>query len=162
MSAVEKARKHVRADNRQSLMAQLAVLREKLRHYGIRDASDYAEVLVAEAVCGMRQASRVIKGFDVECPRYGRIEVKCRQLPLDGRMEERVEVSPAKEKGFDYLAIVIFHPDFRVKGAVLVPYSKVWDLVRVQEYNRISFSQATKLKGAIDITGLVSALAERK
>ncbi len=142
-------------------MAKLATLRESLREYGIRDASDYAEVLVAEALNGMREISRVIKGFDIQASRYGRIEVKCRQLPPDGRLEERVEVNAAKESGFDYLAIVIFHADFRVKGAVLVPYASVWQLVSMQQYNRISFAQARELEDAKDITAMVAAVADR-
>ena len=138
-------------------MAQLAMAREQLREHGIRDASDYAEILVAEAIGGEREGSGVNQGFDVQAPAYGRIEVKCRQLPYDGRVEERVEVGPAKESGFDHLAIVIFFPDFRVKGAVLVPYSEVWGCAASSRYNRISYTQACQLEGAIDITADVSA-----
>src|SRR5579884_3077762 len=97
---------------RRELMRQLAALRERLREYGIRDASDYAEVLVAEALNGKRLSNRINKGHDVFAQIYNRVEVKCRQLPADGRVEERVEVSPSKERGFEFLATVIFHPDF--------------------------------------------------
>jgi hypothetical protein len=142
-------------------MRQLAAVRESLRVYGIRDASDYAEVLVAEALEGQRLASRVAKGHDVLAGLYGRVEVKCRQLPPDGRIEERVEVSPAKEGGFEFLAVVIFYPNFAVKGAVVVPYAAVWEFVAQQEYNRISYSQACRLPGAVDITAAVQAVGER-
>lgn len=142
-------------------MRQLAALRECLREYGIRDASDYAEVLVAEALDGQRLNSRVIKGHDVVTEMYKRVEVKCRQLPPDGRVEERVEVSRSKEEGFEFLAVVIFHPDFSIKGAVVVPYSAVWDFVSQQDYNRISYSQACRLDGAVDITSVVQKAAKR-
>ena len=138
-------------------MTELATVRERLTEYGIRDAADYAEVLVAEAVGGEREGSGVNQGFDLESPQFGRIEVKCRQLPRDGRIEERVELNRSKEEGFDYLAIVIFFPDFRVKGAVLAPYVEVWDCVVSSRYNRIGFAQACRLEGSIDITEAVTA-----
>jgi hypothetical protein len=146
---------------RYDLMAQLSRIRDCLRIYDIRDASDYAEALVAEALGGRRERSRVNKGFDVTIPVYGRIEVKCRQLPLDGRLEERVALGASKEAGFEYLAVVIFYPDFQVKGAVLAPYEAVWDLVSSQQYNRISYRQACSLPNAIDITAQVSEAATR-
>lgn len=142
------------------LMQQLGLIRAALRKYGIRAASDYAEVLVAEALQGKRVLSRVTKGHDVTSPVYGRVEVKCRQLPADGRMEERVEVSPSKETGFDFLAIVIFNVDFTVKGATLMPYAAVWDLVVHQHYNRISYPQAMLIDNALDITRDVRKAAE--
>jgi len=146
---------------RQQLMMQLASLRELLRQHRIRDAADYAEVLVAEALGGERETSGVTRGFDVFSPEYRRVEVKCRQLPSDGRVEERVEVGASKEEGFDHLAIVIFYPDFQVKGAVLVPYRSVWRHVGSSEYNRISYGLACQLPGAIDITAEVVAASSR-
>ena len=143
--------------SRHDLMQRLADLRQALREYGIRDASDYAEALIAEAVEGERQRSRITKGFDVLAPRFGRIEVKCRQLPLDGRLEERVAITSAKEDGFEHLAILIFQADFSIKGAVIVPYPAVWEFVRDQQYNRISYSQACRLPGAAELTTAVQA-----
>ena len=142
-------------------MQQLAAVRERLWAFGIRAAADYAEVLVAEAMTGQRSSSRVNKGYDVMADSYGRIEVKCRQLPPDGRVEERVEVGSGKEGGFEFLAIVIFHPDFSVKGAVIVPYVTVWDFVAAQRYNRVSYAQAWQLAGAVDSTAALRAAADR-
>src|SRR5690349_25100263 len=147
--------------SRRELMRQLAALRERLRQFRIRDASDYAEVLVAEALEGKRLASHITKGHDILAELYGRIEVKCRQLPADGRIEERVEVGAGKEGGFEFLAIVIFYPDFTVKGAVVVPYDAVWEFVARQSYNRISYPQACGLPRAVDITAAVQVAAER-
>lgn len=129
--------------------------------HGIRSVSDYAEQIVADALAGTRDSNGVNKGFDVIAPHYGRIEVKFRQLPQDGRLEERCALSDAKEDGFDYLAIVIFHPDFRVKGAVLVPYREAWRFVEASKYNRISYVQASGCAGAIDITTEVAAASQR-
>jgi hypothetical protein len=140
---------------RQELMLRLMV------EHGIRSVSDYAEQIVADALGGMRQSSGVNQGFDVMTPKHGRVEVKFRQLPGDGRIEERCALSDAKENGFDYLAIVIFHPDFRVKGAVLVPYREAWPFVEASAYNRISYTQACGCRGAVNITTEVAAAAER-
>jgi hypothetical protein len=142
-------------------MQQLAAVRKRLREFGIRDAWDYAEVLVAEALGGQRLASRINKGHDVLAKRYGRIEVKSRQLPPDGRVEERVAIGAGKESGFEFLALVIFRPDFSVKGAVVAPYRVVWEFVARQEYNRISYMQACQLPGAVDITAAVRLASER-
>jgi hypothetical protein len=144
---------------RAALMRQLARLRKQLREFNIRDASDYAEILVADALQGERLPSRVSKGHDVFTKTHGRVEVKCRQLPSDGRIEERVEVGASKEDGFEFLAIVIFREDFAVKGAVMVPYAAVWELVVRQAYNRVSYPQACALSGAVDITSAVQTAA---
>lgn len=142
-------------------MTQLAVVRKRLDAHGIRDAPDYAELLVAEALGGERIPSGVHQGHDVVVNKYGRVEVKCRQIPLSGRIEERIELKESKKDGFDWLAIVIFYPDFNIKGAVLVPYAEVWGGTGRTRYNRTSYIQACALPGAIDITALVAAAAER-
>jgi hypothetical protein len=149
------------AQTRQELMRQLSELRGSLAEYRIRDTPDYAEVLVAEALEGVRVPSGVNQGYDVVAPWYGHIEVKCRVLPADGRLEERVDIRNTKEDGFDFLAIVIFYPDYSTKGAVLVPYSEVWRIIDSRKYRRISYGEACQLEGIEDITELVSAASQR-
>ncbi len=146
---------------RQQLMIRLAEVRGLLAEFGVHDASDYSEALVAEALGGKRVSSGVNQGFDVTAPTYGRVEVKCRQLPSDGQREDRVDLRDTKANGFDYLAIVIFYPDFSVKGAVLVPYNRVWPIVDLRPYRRISYGEACHLDAAVDISELVSAASQR-
>jgi hypothetical protein len=131
---------------RQSLMTQL------MNEHGIRGVSDYAEQIVAEALEGSRETNRITKGYDLVSPHYGRVEVKFRQLPANGRLEERVSLSDAKEGAFDHLAIVIVDAGFTVKGAVLAPFHEAWRIVNANPYNRISYSQACACPDAIDIT----------
>jgi hypothetical protein len=147
--------------SRQELMLELAKLRCQLAKHGIRDSSDYAEVIVSEALNGERIPSGVNQGYDVTTLKYGRVEVKCRMLPQDGRIEERVDLRDTKANGFDHLAIVVFFPDYSVKGAVLIPYNQVWPIVESRPYHRISYGEACQLDEAIDITELVSAVAQR-
>lgn len=142
-------------------MQLLAAARKLLAAHSIRDAEDFAEVLVAEAVDGKRVESGVTQGYDVVCAAYKRIEVKCRQLPLDGRIEERVSFNDSKADGFDYAAVVVFEADFTVKGAVLVPYASIWPIVAAHAYGRVSYVQARALPGAIDITTRVREAAAR-
>lgn len=151
----------MKKQTRQQLMIRLAEVQSLLAEYSIHGAPGYAEVLVAEALGGHRESNGVNQGFDVMAPIYGRIEVKCRQLPLDGRREDRVDLRDTKAKGFDYLAIVIFYPDYSVKGAVLAPYSRVWPLVDSRRYRRVSYGEACQLDEAVDISELVSAAAQR-
>jgi hypothetical protein len=147
---------------RQELMHRLQELMNELTvTHQIRSVSDYAEQLVAEGLHGSRVKNAVTKGYDLTAPGLGRVEVKFRRLPSNGRIEERVALGSAKENGFDYLAIVILYADFRVKGAVLVPYGEAWKFVQESAYNRISFSQACTCSGAINITTEVAAAAEK-
>ena len=74
---------------------------------------------------------------------------RCRRVPTDGRREERVGLRDTKTDGFDFLAIVVFFPNFDVKGAVLVPYDEVWPLVESRKYRRISYPEACELPTAI-------------
>ena len=136
---------------RQELMHCLVVEHE------IRSVADFAEQIVAEALDGQRRSNGVLQGYDLLAPAYGRVEVKFRQLPNDGRFEERVALSDAKEGEFDYLAIVIFQADFSIKGAVLLPFHEAWSFVESSPYNRISYAQACLCQGAIDITEQVTA-----
>jgi hypothetical protein len=142
-------------------MRQLAEVRRRLAEHRIHDTPDYAEVLVAEALEADRVLSGVNRGFDVVSAKYGRIEVKCRALPTDGRREERVDIRDTKADGFDYLAIVIFYPDYSVKGAVLVPYQEVWPIIVSRKYRRIGYGEARQLEGVIDITEPASAASHR-
>ena len=148
-------------ESRRELMARLAELRGQLARFDIRGTPDYAEVLVAEALDSERVANAVNQGYDVRSRRFGRVEVKCRVLPCDGRRDDRVDLRDAKAGGFDHLAIVIFSPDYSVNGAVIVPYGQAWPIVDARKYRRISYAEACQLEGATDITELVAAAAER-
>jgi hypothetical protein len=72
-----------------------------------------------------------------------------------------VDLRDTKADGFDHLAVVVFFPDYSVKGAVLVPYEQVWPIIESRTYRRIGYSEARHLDGAVDITEPVSAAASR-
>ena len=155
------ARATMSKPTRQELMTQLALVRSRLAKRGIRQVSDYAELLVAEALEGRRQENSQTAGYDLHAPRYGRVEVKSRRLPSNGRREERVSLDESKKDGFDFLAVVIFFPDFHVKGAVLIPYARVWPLASRHKYRRIDYKEVLAMEGAVDITYAVAKASER-
>ncbi len=136
-------------------------MRELVVRHRIRSVADYAEQIAADALNGNRERNGTNKGFDVIAPGYGRVEVRFGQLPNDGRIEERVALNEAKQDGFDFLCVVVFDCDFRVKGAVLIPYEAAWKFVSESPYNRISFSQACSCVGAINITREVDIASQR-
>ena len=89
-------------------MKQFCKARARLAKYGIRDEGGYAELLVAKALCAKRNASGVQKGYDLICKKRGKIEVRCRVLPRDGRNEDRLVIPKVKVKGFDVFVGVLF------------------------------------------------------
>jgi hypothetical protein len=118
------------------------MMRRLVVEYNIRSLSDYAEQLVAEALGGNRTECVTNKGVDVTVPALGRVEVKCRRLPHDGRVEERVSIGRSKDHEFDYLAVVISGTDLDIKGAVLVPHDAAERVFETSRYRRINYSQA--------------------
>ncbi len=148
-------------DGNASSVSRRELMRKLVHEHRIRSVADYAEQLVAEALNGTREENRNAKGFDLIAPGLGRVEVKFRQLPKNGRLEERVSLKQTKQYGFDYLAVVILQPDFRVKGAVVVPYKEAWRIIEASPYKRISFSQACSCNGAINITREVDVAAQK-
>jgi hypothetical protein len=76
-------------------------------------------------------------------------------------LEERVDIGNTKADGFDYLAIVIFYPDYSVKDAAFVPYSEVWRIIDSRKYRRINYGEACQLENIVDVTEHVSAASQR-
>lgn len=137
------------------LMKQFASAREALENHAVRDTGDYAEVLVAEALKANRNTSGVMKGFDVLCDTRGKIEVRSRTLPRDGRNEDRLEIPQAKVNGFDILAGVLFNSDLTIRGGFLLPHDDAISLSAKQKFFRIPFSVGAAHPNAQNITQLL-------
>ena len=143
------------------LMKQFAAAREALELHAVRDTGDYAEVLVAEALKAHRNTSGVIKGFDVFCDIRGKIEVRSRTLPRDGRNEDRLEIPQAKVNGFAVLAGVLFNSDLTIRGGFLLPHDDAVSLSSRQKFLRIPFSVGAAQPNALNITQLLREAQER-
>lgn len=125
-----------------ALLVELASVRRKLAEHGIRNEGGYAEMLVAEALNGQRHSSGVVKGSDLVAPEYGRVEVRSRTLPLDGRNEARFNLPEKKRGEFDWLAGVIFNSDLSVKDAFLLPHDAAWECASLNQRNDITLKNA--------------------
>lgn len=134
------------------LIRDFQSIRETLESHGIRDTGGYAELLVAQALGATRNTSGVQKGFDISCQKRGKIEVRSRTLPRDGRNEDRIEIPEKKANGFDWLAGVLFGTDMTVIGGFLLPHDDAIELASRQRFKRISFRVGATHSNAIDIT----------
>jgi hypothetical protein len=141
------------------LLNELASLRKKLSEHGIRDESGYAEMLVAEALKGVRHSSGVQKGSDLLAPEFGRVEVRSRTLPLDGRHEARLNL-PAKKRGeFDWFAGIVFNSDLSINHAFLLPHDEAWVCASQNKRNDITHKNAKSCNGFLPLPNLDQAEA---
>ncbi len=137
---------------RELLVAYLYAM-ERLRPYGIESIADFAEFLFASALGGER-VGRGKKGHDVIVPKMGRVQVKERRLPADGRKEERLHLKNMECSSCDFLGAVIFENDFGIKKATLVPHKIVWQVIlrHPDPERKVRFDLIAGLPGAEDMT----------
>lgn len=140
------------AELRDALKAYLSAL-DQLRPYGIESIPDFAEYIFEQALNGERVA-RGSKGHDVLAPKLGRVQVKERRLPSNGRLEERLHLRNVSDKSCDYIGAVIFNNDLSVKKATLVPHAPVWRLILSHNdpEKKVRFDLLASLPGARDLT----------
>src|SRR5579875_1095100 len=103
-----------------ALLQKLAAIREELEAHGIRDEAGYAELLIASTLGASRNVNGVVRGYDVLCAKRGKVEVRSRTLPRDGRAEARIKIAAKKRGEFAWLAGVIFSPALDVVEAYLL------------------------------------------
>jgi len=137
------------------LMRQFVKAREQLEAHGVRDTGQYAELLVCSALSAERNRSGVEKGFDIRCSANGRVEVRSRTLPRDGRNETRLEIPKEKVGHFDCFAGILFNPDISVRGGFLLPHDTAVALAGKQKFLRIPFEVGARHPEARDITALL-------
>jgi hypothetical protein len=140
-----------------SLLTELADIRKRLSVYGIRNEGGYAELLVEKALNGSRHKSGVEKGSDLVAPDYGRVEVRSRTLPLDGRKEARLNLPHMKRGGFDWFAGVVFNSDLSVKVGFLLPHDAAFDCASLNTRNDITLKNAEKRSEYLLLSGLFEA-----
>ena len=144
------------------LLSQYLAALEALRPFGIETLCDYAEYAFEQALGGKR-VTRGQKGHDVVCGQYGRIQVKERRLPADGRTEERLHLRNITADSCDYLGAVIFENDYTVRKATLVPHSEVWPLIvaHPDKEKKVKYSLVAALPGALDMTGTLRQVLDQ-
>jgi hypothetical protein len=115
------------------------------------DDGAYAELLFVAAMGGVRNADSTAKGNDVIHPDFGRIEVRSRRLPFDGRQETRAALPEWKIGHFDWMAHILFATDYSVRGGYLAPADDFVALAR-RTSRKVAFANGARLPTAIDIT----------
>lgn len=120
-------------------------------------------MLVEKALCGKRHRSGVHKGSDLLADGYGRVEVRSRTLPLDGRNEDRLNLPKRKFGEFDWFAGVIFNPDITIKEAFMLPHDAAWECASKNKRGDIKPSDArmhiryTLITGIVEIEAALNA-----
>lgn len=143
------------------LMQHFVKATEQLEAHGIRDTGQYAELLVCSALNAERNRSGVQKGFDIRCSSNGRVEVRSRTLPRDGRNETRLEIPKDKVGHFDCFAGILFNPDISVRGGFLLPHDAAVALAGKQKFLRIPFEIGLRHPAARDIAAMLQDAQSR-
>ena len=139
------------------LLAELSDIRSRLQPYGITSEAGYAELLVAKALGGTRHKSGVEAGSDLVAPVFGRVEVRSRTLPLDGRNESRVNLPKSKKGKFDWLAGIIFSPSLEIFASYLIPHDAAWDLASCNKRSDVCLANVLAHPAVKAIPGLTAA-----
>jgi hypothetical protein len=140
-----------------SLYSQIV---EELRGRGVTRSSnnpvaDYAEHLCAKAL-SLERAPNSAKGFDATDARGARYQIKGRRVTRHNASRQVGVLRELNESPFEYLAGVLFHEDFRVWKACLVPVAEVRAhsqfIKRTNSWRFLLRDSVWQLPGATDIT----------
>ncbi|MCO6413212.1 MAG: hypothetical protein J5I92_10745 [Thiogranum sp.] len=122
---------------RKQKIAKVARLQgELLREHQTGHPDWYAEMLVCAHVDGQLASTNNPK-YDLQCERYGKIQVKCRVDGTDGN-QNRTNFGKYQPNDFDFAAVLILNRDYTVRGARLIPQADVLSLVRASGHVRWS------------------------
>lgn len=113
---------------RELLLLFVQVL-DELRRRGVTRSTNnpvagYAEFLCERAL-SLTRASRSTKGFDGTDASGSRYEIKARRVTLHNKSRQLSALRELDSAHFTYLAGVLFHEDFSVWKACLVPHATV-------------------------------------
>lgn len=143
------------------LLASYAAVMAELRRRGTvhtenNPCADLAERLVAAAL-GLTEATNNAKGWDATDAVGCRYQVKGRRVTPQNPSEQLGVIRDLLADGdgpFDYLAAVLFAPDFHVQRAVLAPISVVRRIARWSKRQSAHFALVRDLDGddVLDIT----------
>src|SRR5262245_29692222 len=109
---------------------------DELRRRGVvrstnNPVADYTELLVVEAL-GLDRQSCEVPGHDAVDLQGKRYQIKGRRLTQQNPSTQLSALRDLPERPFDYLAAVVYRPDFTVDYAALVPIEVVAERSRYQ------------------------------
>ena len=113
----------------QQILGLYAELIEVLRTRGVVRSSnnplaDFTEGIVAKAL-GLKVCGNSNSGYDATSPDGIRYQIKGRRITLHNPSTQLSAMRRLDERPFDFMAAVLFNPDFSVKYAALVPIETV-------------------------------------
>ena len=113
------------------------VLNELRRRGVIRSTNnpvaDYTEHLVADAL-GLTRTDSSASGHDAVDADRKRYQIKGRRLTPQNPSTQLSAIRDLPARPFDYLAAVIYHPDFTIDYAALIPFEVVAERSQYQEH----------------------------
>lgn len=125
-----------------------------LYEHGEVAISAFAEALFAAAFGGQRR-QRGNPGFDIDCPRFGKVEVRARVLGTDGDYP-RVTLRKSPDGQFDHLAAVRLDKNLALWKAFILPTLALKPLYDAKKQPKgtahIDWSSFCSDSNAIDIT----------
>lgn len=151
------------------LQAHAAILDElrtrEIVRTGNAPLGDFAEHLFARAF-SWRLAPNSASGHDATDAAGLRFQIKCRRLRNGAPGERQLSVIRAlPERKFDYLAAVLFAPDFHVSKAALIPHavvtSRASHIPHVNGWRFILDDVVWSLPGVRDVTASLAAVADQ-
>lgn len=144
--------------------AILAELKDRaIVRTGNSPVGDYGEHLFEQAF-GWKLEANSVTGFDAQCSTGLRYQIKARRLSHPSASRQLSALRRLDERNFDFLAAVIFRPDFSVLKAVLVPYDAVAArasyVAHTNSWRIILDEKLCCTQGVKDVTTAISKIAE--
>lgn len=145
------------------LLSLHAQITRELKQRGItrsvnNPAGDVAEHLFCKAF-GWAQAANSVKGYDAKDEQF-RYQIKARRLHLDNKSRQLSALRNLGDKNFDYLAAVLFNPDYTVYRAAIIPHSFILQHSRRSDHTNshlfILRDSVWGDKGVKDVTSALS------
>lgn len=111
------------------LLSLFVQVLDELRHRGVTRSTnnplaDYAEALFERAL-SLTRTAKSTKGHDAVDATGNRYEVKARRITPHNRSRQLSAIRNLDQVHFTYLAGVLFHEDFSVWKACLIPHEVV-------------------------------------
>jgi len=154
-------------NTRELLALHTAVLGTLLERGVLRSANsplaDYAEGLCARAL-GLKLVENSTAGYDATDPNGGKIEIKARRLTAKNTSRQLSAIRAIELQRFDFLAGILFGPDYSVIRAALIPHAVVQEHGRAYAHtNSLRFilrESVWEIPGVQDISDRLKAAQE--
>jgi hypothetical protein len=146
--------------NQTELLQTYAELMSELRHRGVLRSSnnpvaDYTEWLVAKKL-SLELRGNSASGYDAVDAKGKRYQIKGRRLTTENGSTQLSALRNLEQGPFDYLAAVVYNPDFSVAYAGLLPHKLVCENCRFSKHQNghifMMRRSVLELPGVIDIS----------